>query len=943
MVPVGRGMTPSSTKLIMGAGGKRFTKSIFGDPVAEIERLLKPVELAEKTLERCRRDLNTKSIANTEIGVSVIHEDIGHGVSSMKKEIGSLSVNITTLGESAGRSLVSLHEKADSYQAKQDAMLTFQQDFFQQLKKSDADARSASWAQFMTPLYTLIEDLRRTANSHPAQKFIIAQRSIRQNIMEVICSADERASHANEIVYILQRHYDFGEKALAQAQYLLQTPEFRRWFMSPYSEILLVDGHCNDESIGRLAPTSLTCAGIARAMLGQDPNTGAASQPEVPRLTLYFFIGEHMDYNSGYYGPNGLIRSFIAQILRQWPVEENMDLEMPGNDPSTWTSDMNSLCYLFEQLVCQLGPNFPVWCIVDGLSRFETGLYGWLDDLTAIIGSFLFCKDKKSAFAGRGAIKVLLVSSDRSIRIRDMVEDQDRVDLRAGNILLCIHQTTYTLSQSQMSQFAWRRSSQGVWERGIDECENFYRLFTKNDHGCYPITGCASFQIKTPDVDQEHRVEKALRNAWTLLRFKHPTLGSRMELDNNDGRWKRFYTPFQTDEDVNCWLQSTFKTIDSGQSALEWFNNSAPDFELPTVYLVRSDHNAPCQTIFLRCPHDITDGVGILQLVDQLFTQASLVYAQSTAYPYPLPDDELDTRLSPSLRIAGSIPDSLSEAQMQRHEDIQSENGAVYNHHALLSLPPSSSSDTYQVQRVAVSVPKAVSSQILANCKAIAPGVSVTHVFTAALAMALRDLQPRKQGSYAVRYVNHAMINLRPYCRPPYNSPAHAAAAYHTVSAQALGIDLDVPALADDKEYEPSQLPLVATQVRDFYNRVKPVLSQEAHEQNFLAPLTFKALSPPPGSDPYVASDPPFCPVALSSIGNISSIVSAASDVFELTNVWAASQPIGAGVATFLGCWDGNIELSGVFNMQYHNRDYLETFLEAVLSYVCQGLGVDSS
>ncbi|KAJ4135296.1 hypothetical protein NW768_004920 [Fusarium equiseti] len=432
---------------------KRLTKSIFGDPVADIERLLKPVEVAETTLERRRRDLNTKSIANTEIGVSVIHEDIGHGVSSMKQEISSLSVNITTLGDSAARSLTSLHEKTENCMAKQDAMLTFQQEFYQEFKKSDADARSPSFAQIMTPLYIIIEDLRRTANSYPGlftftysslladtyivtqtQKSITAQNSIRRNIMEVICSAEERVSHANEIVYILQRHYDFGEKALAQAQYLLQTPEFRRWFMSPYSEVLLVDGHCDDESIGRLAPTSLTCAGIARAMLGQDPNTGAVSLPEAPRLTLYFFIGEHMDYNNGYYGPNGLIRSFIAQILRQWPVEESMDLKIPGNNPSTWTSDTNSLCYLFEQLVCQLGPNFPVWCIVDGLSRFETNLYGWLDDLIEIISSLLFCKDQKSAFAGQGTIKVLLVSSDRSIRIRDMVDDQDRVELRAGNM-----------------------------------------------------------------------------------------------------------------------------------------------------------------------------------------------------------------------------------------------------------------------------------------------------------------------------------------------------------------------------------------------------------------------------------------------------------------------------------------------------------------------------
>jgi len=495
-----------------------------------------------------------------------------------------------------------------------------------------------------------------------------------------------------------------------------------------------------------------------------------------------------------------------------------------------------------------------------------------------------------------------------------------------------------------MSQFAWKISSQGAWERGTDECEEFYRLFTKNGQCCYPITGCASFQIKTSDVDQEDRAEKAMQNAWTFLRHRHPTLGSRMERDNGDGRWKRVYKPFQTGDDVDCWLQSTFKTIDSSQTALEWFNNDAPDFEFPTIYLVRSRRDAPRQTLFLRCPHDITDGVGILQLVDQLFTQASLYHARPTDYVYPLPDDGLYTRLSPSLRIAGSVPDLPSDAQMQRFETIQNKNRAVYTHPALLSLPPSSSPDTLQdqVHRVAVSVPKAVSSQILANCKAIAPGVSVTHVFTSALAMALRDLQPRKQEAYPVRYVNHVMINLRPYCRQPYDSPDHAAAAYHTVSAQALGIDLDVPALTDDEECRRSRVPLVATQVRDFYSQLKPVPGQ-TYEQIFLSPLVFKALSPPSGSDPYAVSDPPFCPVALSSIGNIASIVSAASDVFELIDVWAASQPIGAGVATFLGCWDGRIELSGVFDTQFHDKEYMENFLKSVMRHVYESFGFDEA
>lgn len=42
---------------------KQFGKSVFGDPVAEVESILKPVKSAETRLEQCRLGLNTRGIA----------------------------------------------------------------------------------------------------------------------------------------------------------------------------------------------------------------------------------------------------------------------------------------------------------------------------------------------------------------------------------------------------------------------------------------------------------------------------------------------------------------------------------------------------------------------------------------------------------------------------------------------------------------------------------------------------------------------------------------------------------------------------------------------------------------------------------------------------------------------------------------------------------------
>lgn len=495
--------------------------------------------------------------------------------------------------------------------------------------------------------------------------------------------------------------------------------------------------------------------------------------------------------------------------------------------------------------------------------------------------------------------------------------------------------------------FQWKNSKLGTWEREIDDSETFYIHMKRNGSACYPIIGCASFTIKSPNTettdDGERRiVQDALLKAWEALCYEHPTLRSRIELDESGTR-KRLYSTFQDIDERKNWLDTTFKVIHMEGDPLQWFNDQERFFDGSILVVVMSrDKDKYDPTIFLQCPHDITDGVGILQLVNQLFQHAALAYEQGDQYNLPVWGGEY-VKLSPCLRFTATIPDSPSDIQVKRFTEIQTQNGLIYKHPNLLSLPPSShdTASSGKRHRVSIIIPQTTTEQIIFKCKQIAPGVSVTHVFMSALAMALSELQPRRGESYAVRYVNHSMINLRPYCRAPFNTPEHAAAPYHTVSAQALGIDLIVPESSNESERGEgvSELPRIATQVRDFYKTIRPASPQD--EQVVLSPLMFKSLTTPPGSDPHAVSDPPFCPAVISSLGNINSIMSAVHGAFELTNVWAASEPIGAGVAIFLGTWNGRIEISGVFDTRYHDSGYIKNFLERLIRCVSRGLGVD--
>ncbi|KAI1842725.1 hypothetical protein JX266_011046 [Neoarthrinium moseri] len=420
------------------------------------------------------------------------------------------------------------------------------------------------------------------------------------------------------------------------------------------------------------------------------------------------------------------------------------------------------------------------------------------------------------------------------------------------------------LSEASSSRCQWHQSTHGVWERDIDECEEFYRRSARGDDGCYPLTGFATFVAVSIADGADRRIEAAFRNAWARLRYEHPTLGSHIE-DKALGGSKRVYSSFEDASQEEEWLQSTFKIVHTDGGALEWFNNSSPTFKTPTLFLVKAKAELG-QTAFLRCPHDLTDG-------------------------------------------------------------IQKENATIYTQQRLLGLPSSASAgSTSRIQYLPHYLPKDVTDLILRGCKVIGPGVSVTHVFTAALALALADMQLREDDAYTVRYANQSMINLRPYCEPPYNTSSHVAAAYHTVSAQALGIDLIVPSKSGKTKAD--GLPQIATSVRDFFKTIRPACLED--DQVTLSPSVFKSITPAPGANPHAVSDGNFCPVALSSVGNIDNVVKAKYGVFELTKVAAASEPIGSGVALFLGSWGAQLSLFAVFDSRHHDTGYVEKFMDRV-------------
>ncbi|KAJ3460142.1 hypothetical protein MRS44_011009 [Fusarium solani] len=389
---------------------KKFGKSVFGDSLAEVDGILKPVKSAEDMVKQCRLRLDTKGIAKNYQCLQGLHVE----VQSVKQHIDQINQRFTTMEER-----------------------------FETCRAEDKEERRRLASQpiqlvgdLKNVLYAFFQEGRRAerlsleAGSYRA--IGPSPRLSRGDVMEAIRTEAERATHLRDLSLVLRKYHEFSSKALSRANYLMVTPKFQSWLMSPESEMLLVDGHCGDQSIGKVAPTSVFCSGLVQTLSGPLHDPSLTSLPRQPQIVLHFFAGQHTNPSAGLYGPRGLIRSLIDQLLMQWPGHEHLNLTFLEREfLGRITSDdleTSFLCYIFERLVSQLGFSSPLCCIVDGLSHFETSLWGWADDLMMIIDSFFACMHHEA-----GIVKFLLVSPERSTRVRHRIPEDYHVDLRAGN------------------------------------------------------------------------------------------------------------------------------------------------------------------------------------------------------------------------------------------------------------------------------------------------------------------------------------------------------------------------------------------------------------------------------------------------------------------------------------------------------------------------------
>ena len=163
----------------------------------------------------------------------------------------------------------------------------------------------------------------------------------------------------------LHTGHDFDPVSLGQANSLLKTPQFRAWSRPNQPAFLLVNGGIEPSGSERLSAMSFLCASLIAGLVKLHRGI----------VCLQFYCGFHTFSRQSFTGPSGLIRSLIFQMAMELTRRGTLDLDFIDTrsfKDGIECHNLKALCETFHLLVRQLPLDTPVYCIIDGISWYET-------------------------------------------------------------------------------------------------------------------------------------------------------------------------------------------------------------------------------------------------------------------------------------------------------------------------------------------------------------------------------------------------------------------------------------------------------------------------------------------------------------------------------------------------------------------------------------------
>lgn len=158
-----------------------------------------------------------------------------------------------------------------------------------------------------------------------------------------------------------------------RAENIVQSQQFKDWYVSTESKILLIHGDYGEED-QRVSALSVFCTILAEHL-----------QKDQRFIPLVFFCGSHLED-----GPRAGGLLIITSLVVQLVLKQNFDLKWFPHEIFHELKERGNIaafCSLFRWLLCQLPSNATVFCLVDGAVYYESDRF--VDGMSEVLAQIL--------------------------------------------------------------------------------------------------------------------------------------------------------------------------------------------------------------------------------------------------------------------------------------------------------------------------------------------------------------------------------------------------------------------------------------------------------------------------------------------------------------------------------------------------------------------------
>ncbi|KAK6524568.1 hypothetical protein TWF281_011472 [Arthrobotrys megalospora] len=310
------------------------------------------------------------------------------------------------------------------------------------------------------PSASALRENKNTESALPLEGFIMLLASREDPETRETMSYDIKivlAQPHKDIKNILSKVQDFDARSQSQAQSMVQKERFLMWMSNNEPDILLIDGNLPSSASDNLSAMSLFSATFAISMASIRPDD----------VFIHFFCGLHTSGRDWFYGPNGLVRSLIVQLLRA--LDQRGDPNLGFINSRRYVRrlkehDLGTLCAAVEELMLQFPAGTTIYCIIDGVSVYDKDYQGLFDGMKIVLGRL---QDIVQSDNLENNLKILCTTPGRSTRrVKQLVHPECHIELSSNNLNVG-HISEYSLrtNLSQSSPSPRPRTPNSIWEQ----------------------------------------------------------------------------------------------------------------------------------------------------------------------------------------------------------------------------------------------------------------------------------------------------------------------------------------------------------------------------------------------------------------------------------------------------------------------------------------------